>query len=143
MKIYRNYSVKVFFVVWIFLLTTNLASQTTQTINPVNEKNKQLSCGTDVLKYLSSNYFNNILAENSFVKEPVSLAEMLYWSKKLSPTAQAVQVDLNDLPDLPKPAILHYSSQHYIVLKDYQNEMYFVFDPEAPNLLQVSPSHFA
>jgi RHS repeat-associated protein len=98
------------------------------------------SCGQAVLEYLKTRYYPSG-TEIELPQNTVSLHEMLLWSKKLNPDARAVDISKLNFDRVPMPAILHLSSGHYILLKDYDGNRFSIYDPAAPHLLKVSRSY--
>lgn len=127
-----------FVLIIIFILFDSLLS-----IESLENAKTVSSCGASVLNYLNSNYFNANLPETFFSENSLSFEELLSWCNKISPDSRAIKASINDLETLPMPAILHYSSDHYIALLGFDNHLYSVHDPAAPQLLKVSQNHLA
>jgi len=58
-----------------------------------------------------------------------TLADVIEISAKLNLGSRAVRCDLDELPDLRRPAILHWDMNHFVVLKSASRERIVIFDP--------------
>lgn len=59
----------------------------------------------------------------------VSLQRMVEIARDLGLSAEAVRLELDDLRDVPTPAILHWRMSHYVVLKSIKRGVATIHDP--------------
>ncbi|MDD2544990.1 MAG: peptidase domain-containing ABC transporter [Burkholderiaceae bacterium] len=57
------------------------------------------------------------------------LNELLHMASALSLGTRPVKLDLEDLPDLRMPCILHWNFNHFVVLKSVQGQTVTIYDP--------------
>ena len=135
MKKLKNHTHLPFMILMFFVAYLNTNGQTTN--NRTQSENS--SCGAKVLEYLVNNYydapeFSSLIPQ----KNKLSIAEMLQLCRNVSPDANAIFCETEDLINLPKPIILHLNFGHYILLNDTESGTFQIYDPSAPHLINVS-----
>lgn len=78
-------------------------------------------CGLACLAMVSSALgreidYSSLRDRHSITSRGMTLAALLSTAKDLGLSARAVRIELEDLPRLRRPAILHWDMQHFVVL---------------------------
>jgi len=101
------------------------------------------TCGYAVMDYLNRQYFHSILKDRLSDKEKISVAEILAACKLLDKNAIAIKCQTTDLQEIPKPAILYLNTDHYIVVENFKEGLFTIYDPAAKHLREVGLSYLS
>jgi ATP-binding cassette, subfamily B, bacterial CvaB/MchF/RaxB len=74
-----------------------------------------------------------------------TLADVIEISAQLNLGSRAVRCELEEVPDLRRPAILHWDMNHFVVLKSARREEIVIFDPARGRVamaLEEADKHF-
>lgn len=96
-------------------------------------------CGPACLSMISEYYGNKIrlpeIKKILFVgKDGASLLSMVEAGKLIGFTAHGIKLDITSLPDITLPCILHWDTNHYVVLYRIRKGKYYVADPRGGRL---------
>ncbi len=72
----------------------------------------------------------------------LTLSSMVEVAKKIELTARPLKLDLEDVPDLVFPVIIHWNLNHFVVLESYKNGTYEIIDP-AKGRIKVTSEEFS
>lgn len=101
---------------------------------PIYLQSEVAECGLMCLGMISSYYGNELSAASLRSKfnpsaEGVTLRKLMDYSNRLNLSCRALRVDLEDLPKLKTPCILHWDLDHFVVLKSVKKNFIEIHDP--------------
>ena len=65
----------------------------------------------------------------SLSQKGLTLADIVRFANDLNLTSRALRLDLDDLPNLRTPCILHWDLNHFVVLKEVRKDGIMIMDP--------------
>ncbi|MDR2684154.1 MAG: peptidase domain-containing ABC transporter [Prevotellaceae bacterium] len=93
-----------------------------------------MDCGATCLriiaKYYGKTYSNQFLREKSFItREGVSMLGISDAAESIGFRTQGVKISLEQLFEIPLPAILHWNQNHFVVLYKVKKDKFYISDP--------------
>lgn len=111
---------------------------------PHYPQHNQFSCGPTCLKIIAKHY-SKIIDINPYSKKlnekGLSIYELCEAAENLGFRVSAHDLSLENLKTVKKPVILYWNKNHYLVLYQIRNDVYYVSDPAA-GLQQYSKADF-
>ncbi|RXM42301.1 peptidase domain-containing ABC transporter [Flavobacterium sp. YO12] len=103
-------------------------------------------CGPTCLKIISKHYGRiiNVQILRDFCdtnREGSNLMSLSDGAEKLGFRSLGVKVSLKKLDEFPLPCILHWNANHYVVLYEIKNNIYYISDP-AHGIIEYSKKEF-
>ena len=93
-----------------------------------------MDCGPSCLRMIAAFYGRNIPINNwrenaGITREGVSLLGIADAAEKEGFRSAAIKITIDQLNDIPLPAILHWKNKHFVVLYKIKNDQFFIADP--------------
>lgn len=89
-----------------------------------------LACLTSIASY--HGYHSDLRTmrqKYSLSQKGLTLADIVRFANDLNLTSRALRLDLDDLPNLRTPCILHWDLNHFVVLKEVRKDGIMIMDP--------------
>jgi ATP-binding cassette subfamily B protein len=101
---------------------------------PFFKQQDQMDCGSSCLRMIIKYYGQNISIHkirrlSQSTKSGVNLLGISEAAEKLGFRSHGVKLHLEQLTKIQLPSILHWNQNHFVVLYDIRDNIYFVADP--------------
>lgn len=101
---------------------------------PIILQTERAECGLACLAMVASFYgyrtdLNSLRRDHQISARGAALGELINIASKLSLSARALRLELEDLGQLQTPAILHWDMTHFVVLKKVVKKGVYIIDP--------------
>ena len=101
---------------------------------PMVQQTETAECGTACLAMISSYYGHHVDMAQMRAKLQASikgttLKQLVRFADELNLASRAVRLEIEDLPQLQTPCILHWNLDHYVVLKSANARRIVIHDP--------------
>jgi len=89
-----------------------------------------LACLTSIAGYYGYHSdLRTMRQKYSLSQKGLTLADIVRFANDLNLTSRALRLDLDDLPNLRTPCILHWDLNHFVVLKEVRKDGIMIMDP--------------
>ena len=88
-----------------------------------------LACLTSIAGYHGYHSDLRTMRKYSLSQKGLTLADIVRFANDLNLTSRALRLDLDDLPNLRTPCILHWDLNHFVVLKEVRKDGIMIMDP--------------
>lgn len=106
---------------------------------PVYKQLNTMDCGPTCLRMIAKYYGKHYKAETirqytGFNKQGVSMLGISETAERIGFQVKGVNIDLEQLPVVPLPCILHWKQNHFVVLKNIRSNSFEIVDPSKGNI---------
>jgi ATP-binding cassette, subfamily B, bacterial CvaB/MchF/RaxB len=134
-----------------FGMGMNLLNFTGRRILPMIRQSEAAECGLACLAMVASYYGHRTTLSQLRRRFPISLrgmtlAQLMAMSDEMGLYSRPLRGEIEELPEVRLPAVLHWDLNHFVVLKSIKRTLsgtkYIVHDP-AKGVLQISPEEMS